>query len=695
MEEQEIKKVSGNINSITYQKKDEDRFIDICVSQLGRTVQVSNNDFLEYGTKFLIEKSKYNDKIKQNLFNKYTQNLIGSNIEDIEVKSDVIFPTKVEEVQIEEPPLDRYFGLTITDNVKLIVLNVKILSIDDRLVFKDSKEESLFTILFKDYYYDNSNNRTLDENSRILIYLMMHNDEVVKVNLAKTAWIDDITNPLRNLREFYLRKDELKNLVSYINPIKNIGNNRLIDTTSNTLVGNDFIEKSYLPIFNRKKSPKQEVSKWNKSTTYNYGEESVVGEDIWTSIVDENTGNFPLLSQTWEKRENLYNYYTDRFLVDFNKFYNLDIEPGNIYPSKDIAFFKDDKEVSIIVDTNPGILLKSEYITAIDDSGQEVILTEGKDYTYSTSQNYENLIVFDKSYFNTLRTYEKLLFDISRVELALSLSFFKVETDANGVATEILLNESVLIPIISLKYVDVITNNSLSINLGDDREAIELVSNNETDIEVNEGDESIKLSFEDILIDENDYAAEIENVITFDNYPSAYIYDELVIEEKNKNSGYVYNGKTYLLDYVIDNKGNRLDFVKNEDGYNYNKIIISPEPVNEINSIINYKIYLTEQTFKIDISVSEVGDLVNSLVFEKYQYSTTSDEPVIIRYYVNNSKSFKLYIKVEENEEMINETAGENKIDGICNYEWLSESNDEILVIKFSAIKKSFKLICK
>lgn len=688
MSEQEINgvnKINSDISTITYQtiSGDSNNLRDLCVSKLGRTIQVSNNDFLEYGTKFLIEKSKYNDIIVQNLFNDYTQELIGDDIADIENKSSAIFPTLVMS-QKNDLPLDSYFGITITDEIKLIVLNIKVLNNSDQLVLKNSSNKTLLTVPLGEAYIP-----FISNNMYTLLYIIISNDGDIKVNLAKKAWVDDVKNPLRNLKEYYLRKDELKLLTSYINPINNIGNNRIIDTASGTFVGNDLIELSNLPIYSRKINTISEVIPWSRSTVYNYGDEAGVGDTIWKSLSDQNTGNHPLLSQSWEKSRSLTNYYTDRLAIDFKNFYNLDLNPGTIYPGKDIAFFRDDEDVRITVNTNPGILLKSDHIIAINESGQETSLLKDLDYSHTVSQNYENLIVFDNSSLDNLRNYEKILFSISRIKLTLSILFYTI--DDNNIESP--LSESIVKNLLSIKYTDAISKTTTTINLGDEREAIELEENSNIELISGSSNEyKLDFDFESILIEGNDFAAKTDNIITFNNYPNAYICDELTIDELS-NMGIQGNlGKTYFPDYIIDNKGNTVNLIKGLDEKKSAKIIISPEPLNEINSIITYKVYLTEQKFDINIDVSDA--VKDYIIFEKYKYITNSTNGADVRFYKTRDIQCSFSIEYEENNRTnLTESDDEVEIDGVCNYKW-EVGNDNITTLKLSAINKSFKLKC-
>ena len=700
-EEQEINKKITNINisSVTYQSYVSDEiYEDICVSRLGRTVQVSNNDFLEYGTKFLIEKSDYNDKIVQNLFNDKTQSLVGSNIVDIEINSKAIFPTKTREESVDLP-LDKYFGMTVTDDVKLVVLDVKTRNTKDRLVFKDSKGTELFKVLLESSFTYSS----AGDLNKTLIYIIISNKNKITVNFAKTAWIDDVKNPLRNLKEFYLRRDELKALTSYINPITNIGNNRVLDSASGTLVGNEFNEKESLPIYNKKRELR-EINKWNKFTTYNYSDECLLGDTRWKSLTNQNKGNYPLLSQYWEKSENLSNYYTDRFIVDFENYNNLNLDSGNIYPSNEFAVFKDDKEVRIVVDTNPGISLEPSYISAIDESGKITQLTKDIDYTYSISQAYENLIVFKEAGLEALRSFEKLLLNITRLKLALNILFYKVDIDSTGNAKETSISESSLKQLLSLKYKNIVSEDIIDLNLGDDKEAgsvstdtvIEALPDEDL-VESEEGGNVIKipdknyciyLNFTARQIQGNDYAAKTEDIITYDNYPSVYIKDELMIVEKS-NQGYSDSEKTYLLDYVIDNKGHKHSFT-DMNGERSAIIEISPESINEINSIITYKVYLTER--KYNISIQPVGVFINTVIFENYQLTSNGSEPVYVRYY-KTDEEINAYMYV--NGTQLSLSGKSLEIKNVCGYQYLGSDNNGIFTIKFTDIKTDLNLICR
>lgn len=687
-EEQEINKKITNINisSVTYQDYVSDNtYKDICVSRLGRTVQVSNNDFLEYGTKFLIEKSDYNDKIVQNLFNEQTQSLVGSDIVDIEVNSKAIFPTKTSE-DLVDLPLDKYFGMTVTDDVKLVVLNVKTRDTKDRLVFKDSKGKELFKVLLEKSFVSSS---SAGELNKTLIYIIISNKNKITVNFAKTAWVDDVKNPLRNLKEFYLRRDELKALTSYINPITNIGNNRVLDSASGTLVGNVFNKKESLPIYNKKRRlSSEQISKWDKFTTYNYSDECLVGDIVWKSLTNQNKGNYPLLSQYWEKSENLSNYFTDRFIVDFENYNNLNLDSGNIYPSNEIVVFKDDKEVRIFVDTNPGISLDPSYISAIDESGNITRLIKDVDYTYSVSQAYENLIVFKEASIDDLRTFEKLLLNITRIKMVLNILFYKIDVNNTGDSVETSISGSLLKQLLSLKYKNIISKDIIDLNLGDDNEAGSV--NADIAIESIEEDYSIRLNFTEYQIQGNDYAAKTNDISTFNSYPSVYIKDELIIEEKF-NKGFEYGGKTYFLDHIIDNKGHKFPFT-GVSGERSAVIEISPEPINEINSIITYKVYLTEKKYNISVIPREDDNTINTVIFENYQLTSNGSEPVYVRYYKTDEKT-DVYLYANNTQLSLQDRTIEIK--GVCVYQYLGSDNDGIFTVKFTDIKTDINLICR
>lgn len=689
----------GDIRSIAYQTRANENsndFEDVFISLLGRSIQVSNNDYLEYGACFLIEKSKYNDKIILNFFDENTQEIIGSDIIDLEIKGSAIVPTLAENIEnpTNTPPLDKYFGLTTTDKIKAIVLEVKVAKEYDRISLRDSNEEEIFYIDFKD------SNVFLAPDTTV-IYIFITNENKISINLAKKAWIDDKKNPLRNLKEYYLRNDEYKALMSFINPVKNIGFNRVIDSASGTLVGNTRIDLINLPILKEKRQKSGKISNWNKFYSYNHGDEAIIqGDEVWVSLSNNNKGNYPLLSQNWEKKDNLFSYYIDSFTTEFRRDSRLSMNPGDIYPGTTVSYFKDSDEIKLNINTTPGVKFLSENINAYSESGEVTQLSAGVDYEYTSSQDYENLIVFKRSSLNNLRSYNKLVFDTDRQLLNLGFLFFEVIRDNQGnIIGERSITEVDVRNKLSIYYTNVLsTSGPILIILGAEKESANIFFNNEDFVNIKEDeykiivnpDRNITIPMTDmwtegnLTITEHSVVFPNQQLIGFDNYQDAYISDKIEVID-NISSG------EYILDYVIDNRGNKISAENKEIDGNLKRTVtltVTPEPVNELNSIITYNIYLSEHIYNVEIEIEDL-EIKNNIIFEKYQISTTNEAS--FRYYAldGNNTGFDFYI----NGTKLNlNSTGNNTIEGWCNYTYTS---GDIKTLKLSAIRKDIKIKVK
>lgn len=655
------------IDRVDYYLKEKEGTIKVS-SYLGQTSQVSNNDFLEYGAKLLIEKNKYNDKFLPNLYNSKSQTLLGTSILDVEKKSPFIVPTlshvdssgfgKIEEDFLREYEIDRYFGTTFSEGIRFYLINVR-KNISNVTLLNTSRSDEFINIEFDEI------DLSFDKVLYVFLIDNINNDEtVVKINLSHKAWVDDLNNPLRNLNDFYLRNDDLLSILNNQNPVKKIKNisDRIIDKSSGTLLGiGNKIELDNLPVLKnmlpKKTDDGKDILIWSNSTSYSFGDIVELGDSLWVSLSDNNKGNYPVISMHWELKEKLIDYYNNRLEIEFKEnTLGIDNE-GTISPGNIITYFdnKDGNKVNFQVDTIPGLNLvfiddidnnTKKYLEAYTYDGKIIQLERGINFDHKLSQDYENSITLKDTNDIKIKNIKKILLDVERFKYAVEFSVSKFDRNGN------LISASDLdITNLSIDYENILDSSknkkNIKLSLSDDMYSIEgeynikqIPEKELIDLEKREIIENPSKSFSSLESEFNtrDYIPESKIkdaeftknkvVDATEDIIYAYISDIITVSLKYSET---------FLDHVIDNNGN---IIYPED--NQLKINVFPNSINEYSNYIKYEIVLTEASY--NIKIIECDPII---IFDKYEQDTFGN--CVFRFYVDDNTVNKENINISVN----------------------------------------------
>ena len=236
-------------------------------------------------------------------------------------------------------------------------------------------------------------------------------------------------------------KNEFYNLLQNINPIIIKPNNLTFDTNSGTIVGNTSImDISKLPILSKKligiDTTYNPNIRYSKGDRVKYRALNQKGEWIdqeWESLVNNNIGNTPTLSHTWEIVDNLTNYYTSRLKVMFDNSKYQDT--GEILPSDELVIFDDSSILEVKVKGHPGFeidLEKVKIFPPINGSNEinrrEVGINGSIKYNYShiSSQDMGEMFIFQgKEILDILRKLDYLYFISNPKTYTLSFDLIK------------------------------------------------------------------------------------------------------------------------------------------------------------------------------------------------------------------------------------------------------------------------------
>lgn len=244
------------------------------------------DDFNEYGWDFLVRKLKYNSRSPLDFLVDERKEEIGKDLDDIKKVSKTFFPTLSSTE--EDPSLLGYFGTISVNKQKLLMVNVpkKFSSAefyeDDNLIFTTEFEEDEIKY------------------SKLVWFVITYGDETVveDINISYFSWLTN-TNPHRNMNDYLLRNDKKAVVDASIEVVEKVDNNIWMDLSSNTIVGNNTIENHPI-IDNRLDYASEDSGIWSKRITYKAGDKVSWRDKTWLSLIDNNRGNYPLLSNAWE-----------------------------------------------------------------------------------------------------------------------------------------------------------------------------------------------------------------------------------------------------------------------------------------------------------------------------------------------------------------------------------------------------------
>lgn len=537
----------------------------IYFSYLGKTTEISNNKFIKYNTSFFTE-----DKLLVNQLQKDILKETGNEVEYLELLEKTIFPT-ISDNTDSNTPIKNYFGSTIIndttiftyldipENINYVYLFDKVFDIND-ILKKSSNNLYKINSNKYDYYSISFGEEEVKYRKGLFIFLDKINNNL-KVNLSYKAWLDD-SEPLRNLKETFLNREEFSRSLNNIPVTKSLEgyNDYITDIYSGLLLCNTSpVESNILKI-------NKEIKTWDSYSIYNLGDQVFWEDNNWTSICDNNINNIPNLSSDWEITENLTNYFTRQIevlLEDSNNVIDTENIYGVVYPDKLVNIYPDDINSSFYIKLNPGYFLTNiaTLVTSLNESKE--INLEKNNYNISLvkSQDFSNLITFEDTKNLLENNIEELKIQISRkiYKLIISLS----ENTRSKLNSEGDFN----------------MNFKLILN----GKQIIYRSSSDTVIEYSKADNDSSVSFNEVsIIDENTgetineiSASEFSNKNIVPKFSWGFKNDEgEIIEILESEEKYTEDGiDIFEIKNVIDNDGN----FTSESGFfltNDNKVIL-------------------------------------------------------------------------------------------------------------------------
>lgn len=443
---------------------------------LGNNELLSNNDFVQYNFSYYIDKYKFRDGLLINQLDKESRNILGLDSTILTAMEDRLCPSSINDNVV--PEFD-YFGSSIFEKQKFISLDLKediykvefyediILTnhnLDNNIKFyefgvfdKVSDQQGLnytsipviivtlgpekgLTSNKKDWYYENDMYITTENQPDPMSYRKLVEEIIFKktlniylpnestlldkdlppINITLDAWEADNKNPNRNSHSYILRNNEFYSMINKINPIEQLKYNLVYDVNSMTIVGKSKLyDVDDCPILSSKLKNKNS-DLWVPEVRYKKGDEVLINDITWVSLVDNNIGNNPQLSSNWEEKEKLTNYYTNNLgiYLDETEYKNVGtIKPGNsviitenteyleinimpslgfevnpesigIYPA-----YNNSKELPITYDDSDGKVHHNYYHYITQDLGHIFVFKKESPNIFETLKNLDNLYI--------------------------------------------------------------------------------------------------------------------------------------------------------------------------------------------------------------------------------------------------------------------------------------------------------------
>lgn len=571
------------------------------VMYLGNNNILDNNDFVQYDFSYAVSKNKYNSELVINKLNQESKNFLPIDSDLLTQLEEVIFPSNTEDNSEDNI---RFFGSMTVNSGKFFSLSI------DELIYKVelyediiySNQSSYDDFAFIEYgniqnvvytnkpsmivtfgpsakilknpdywYYENYVNnkvtevgdieyeKSIDEilSSKSLNFYLPKVEENITIpalNLTLESWSADNKNPNRNSYKHLLRNDEFFELMKKVNPVKITNGNYQYDTSSMTLLSSDpTIPQEDLPIL--KSKLRWVDNKWKSYIRYNKGDFVFCGEDSegeqikWISLVDNNVGNYPILSSNWEKEEELKNYYSHYITVN---------SYGIVKPDNHIILNKYTNYIELNIIPPIGYDFNLDTIK-VKDSNRNIkddLIKINKDYDHYVSQDLGHILIFkgdqitklvnndvDSIYINTIPVKYVINFDIigSLIEL-------NIEGLVDGKAK---------------------TNDILTISSSNELYNISIITNTG---EIIEPDEDGKVILRVSPTQDNDYSRSITYSINTiptigeDHYTvSVTEFNGFVVE----NPEQIFYNETYSIRFYPENNSDN-DFTIRINGTKYN-----------------------------------------------------------------------------------------------------------------------------
>ena len=454
---------------------------------------LENNDFAQYEFSYLVDRFGYTSNLLINRLDNESKSVLGREPSILTELEDKIVPTSI---NTEEDSIFGYFGATTFDNFKFISLDLDSeiykVEIYDEMIDANHLSENpskfydtgiweylssvnsnisvsnliyprVTIVMGPDHNYNlNSNDLYYSGDSHDLavsdyteyrknweeyyfqktlnIYLPKTEYEE-SLNISLETWRDCRKNPNRNTENSILTRNGFYSMLQNINPISTNPIDLTVDVNSGTILGNTSLtEISELPILSKKLgeigNDYDPSIRYNKGDRVNYKVLNASGNWVdqeWESLVDNNIGNIPSLSYSWDTVENLTNYYTSRLRVTFdNSEYT---NTGEIFPSEELVIFDDSTILEVRVKEFPGFevdLEKIKIFPPINGSNEiyrsEIGINGSIKYNYShvSSQDLGEMFIFQgEEVLDLLRKLDYLYFISKPKEYTLSFNLIE------------------------------------------------------------------------------------------------------------------------------------------------------------------------------------------------------------------------------------------------------------------------------
>ena len=447
------------------------------VMYLGNNNILDNNDFVQYDFSYAVSKNKYNSELVINKLNQESKNFLPIDSDLLTQLEEVIFPSNTEDNSEDNI---RFFGSMTVNSGKFFSLSIDELvykvELYEDVIYSNQSSHSDFAFIeygiqdivytnkpsmivtfgpsdkilnnpgewyykkpvpdnraeVSDIEYEKSIEEILSSKSLNFYFPKIEGNITIPVlNLTLESWSADNKNPNRNSYKHLLRNDEFFELMKKVNPVKITNGNYQYDTSSMTLLSSDpTIPQEDLPIL-KSKLRWVEDKKWKSYVRYNKGDFVYCGEDSegeqikWISLVDNNVGNYPILSSDWEKEGELRNYYSHYITVN---------SYGIVKPDNYIILNRYTNYTELNIIPPIGYDFNLDIIKVRDSGGnmKDDLRKDYKDYDHYVSQDLGHILVFkgdqitklvsndiDNIYINTIPVEYLINFDIigSPIEL--------------------------------------------------------------------------------------------------------------------------------------------------------------------------------------------------------------------------------------------------------------------------------------
>ena len=352
--------------------------------------------FLEYGIELGI--SDYLGSILEHMSReseeKYIKFSSNSEIVDIlstdklEAISDLIVPTQATESENTEST--KYFGSFSTGIQKIYVLvidagisRVELLDEDNILALTIEFDEALGEISSgKVLFISESDSGKRIENFRV----------------AYEAWLK-LSDPFRHVPEEAVRKAEKE---KEVDQFKKVNDTFWFDNASGTLLGTSWtslenISEKY-PILKNKRNAADNLG-WSRYRVYKRGEKIMFRGMEYMSTINNNLGNYPVMSADWIKTEDIGENYTTVVKViapAFIRFHGIRFGENSSENTNITFCANEDNEViipsAVFPENGKAIFVLSSPFELVGNSGQ-----------YFIEHESENTIYYEESYECTVK----------------------------------------------------------------------------------------------------------------------------------------------------------------------------------------------------------------------------------------------------------------------------------------------------